>query len=191
MLGDNKNLALDGLGALASSLTGGSGKSVSGSLGSGAMALLGALAFSALKGGGQSQTVEETPLGLRMPQNRQEQDQLEKDTELVLKAMINAAKADGRVDNAEIQRIAGKFEEVGADAETREFVMDELERPSDLRGIVAAAGNRPQAAAQVYAASLLAIEVNTVAEKRYMEQLADGLRLSQQTVSFLENAVGL
>ncbi len=45
--------------------------------------------------------------------------------------------------------------------------------------------------AQVYAALLLAIEVDTVDEKQYLEQLADGLRLSRQTVSILENAVGL
>jgi len=164
-------------------------------LGSGAMALFGALAFSALKGSGK-ETVAEVPLGLRQPQTRQEQDQLDNDTELVLKAMINAAKADGRIDDTEIKRITGKFEEEGADAETREFVMAELKRPIDLRGIIAAAGNRPQAAinqtaAQVYAASLLAIEVDTVAEKQYLEQLADGLRLSRQTVSILENAVGL
>jgi len=189
LLGNNKHLALDGLGALAGSLMGGGGKrSVNRNLGSGAMALLGSLAFSALKSSMKS--VEDVPLGLRQPRNSQEQEQLDQDTELVLKAMINAAKADGRIDRAEIERITGKLEKTGEEAETREFVMAELKRPFDLRSIVTAC-KQPQTAAQVYAASLLAIEVDTVAEKRYLEQLADGLGLSRQTVSRLENAVGL
>lgn len=61
----------------------------------------------------------------------------------------------------------------------------------DLGGIVAASRNSPQLAAQVYAASLLAIEVDTPAERQYLQQLAEGLGLSPEVTSQLEKTVGL
>ena len=78
------------------------------------MALLGAMAYQALKNrGGQTARV---PLGLAAPQTEAERAELARNSELVLKAMINAAKADGRVEESEIQRILGRVQESGADA---------------------------------------------------------------------------
>jgi uncharacterized membrane protein YebE (DUF533 family) len=189
VLGDNKKLALGGLGALAGALIGGGGRSLTGALGGGAMAMLGALAYSALKGSGDAPA--EVPLGLRQPENSQQEEELEQDAELVLKAMINAAKADGQIDSSEVQRILGKLEEAGADQRVRDYVLAEVKRPMDLERIVAAAKGRPQLAAQLYAASLLAIEVDTVAEREYMKRLASSLQLAPETVANLEQSVGL
>jgi uncharacterized membrane protein YebE (DUF533 family) len=61
----------------------------------------------------------------------------------------------------------------------------------DLSNIVAAAKGRPQLAAQIYAASLLAIEVDTPAERHYMQQLADGLYLQPEIISQLEKTIGI
>ena len=110
-MGGKQNLALGGLGALAGALLGGGGKSVGGALGGGVMALLGAMAYQALKGGGSRQP--EVPLGLLEPQTAAERQQLERHSEIVLKAMINAAKADGQIDQDEIQRIVGKLRKAG------------------------------------------------------------------------------
>jgi uncharacterized membrane protein YebE (DUF533 family) len=189
-LGGGNKLALGGLGALAGSVLGGGGGSVKGAIGGGVMAMLGALAYSAFKGTGSSGS-EEMPVGLQQPENQQQEEELEQGAELVLKAMINAAKADGKIDAAEIQRILGKLGEAGADSEARDFVIHEMNKPMDLSGIVAAAKGRPQLAAQIYAASLLAIEVDTSAERQYMQQLAGGLGLPSQVTSHLENTVGL
>jgi len=38
---------------------------------------------------------------------------LEDDAEIIIKAMINAAKADGRIDETEIQKITGKLQKGG------------------------------------------------------------------------------
>jgi len=46
-------------------------------------------------------------------------------------------------------------------------------------------------AAQIYAASLLAIEVDTPAERQYMQQLADRLYLTPEITAHLERTVGL
>ena len=58
---------------------------------------------------------------------------------------------------------------------------DELQKPLDLEGL-AAQVRSPQAAAEVYAASLLAIEVDTPAERDYLRRLAGSLGLDDRTV---------
>ena len=189
-LGGGNKLALGGLGALAGSILGGGGGSVKGAIGGGVMAMLGALAYSAFKDTGSSGS-EEMPVGLRQPENPRQEEELEQGAELVLKAMINAAKADGEIDAAEIQRILGKLEEAGADSDARDFVINEMNKPMDLSGIVAATKSRPQLAAQIYAASLLAIEVDTPAERHYMQQLAGRLGIPPEVTSRLEKTVGL
>ena len=190
-LGGGNKLAVGGLGALAGALLGGGGGSVKGALGGGVMAVLGAMAYSAFKGAGNAPEAQEVPVGLRQPENTGEEQELEQGAELVLKAMINAAKADGQIDKSEIERILGKLEAAGTDSDARDFVIGEMNKPMDLDGIVAAARNKPHLAAQVYAASLLAIEVDTPAERRYMQQLAEGLGLPPEVTSRLEKTVGL
>jgi uncharacterized membrane protein YebE (DUF533 family) len=56
---------------------------------------------------------------------------------------------------------------------------------------MAAAKGRPTLAAQIYAASLLAIEVDTPAEKRYLDQLAAGLGLKPEVTQRIREMVGL
>ena len=188
-VGGNQNLALGGLGALAGALLGGGRRSAAGGLGGGVMALLGAMAFKALQGG--SRQAPAVPLGLREPQTLAEQNALEKNAELVLRAMINAAKADGRIDEAEIRRIVGKLEEMGADRDAQAFVMTQMQAPPETESLTMAAKGQPELAAQMFAASLMAIEVDTPAEKRYLDQLAAGLGLDSRIARNIETMVGL
>jgi len=53
------------------------------------------------------------------------------------------------------------------------------------------AQGQPQLAAQIYAASLLAIEVDTQAEKDYLDQLAANMGLSPQVTGRIHEMVGL
>lgn len=133
----------------------------------------------------------EVPLGLREPTSPAETKQLESQAGLIFKAMINAAKADGQIDQGETQRIAGKLEEAGLDQEGRNFVLAEMNKPMDTEAMIAAAKGNPQLAAQLYAASLLAIEVDTPAERTYLQNLASGLGLEPQAVANLENVLGV
>ena len=188
-VGGNKNLALGGLGALVGSLLGGSGKSLKGAVGGGLMAILGAMAFNALKASGQQKA--RVPLGLLEPQTDAERNELEQGSELVLKAMINATKADGQIDKNEISRIAGKLSETGLDAEGRDYLVAQMQKPMETEQLTAAAKNQPELAAQIYAASLLAIEVDTQAEKNYLDKLAAGLGLSSQVTARIREQVGL
>jgi len=187
-LGNNK-AALGGLGALAGALLGG-GKSASrGAVGGGGLAMLASLAFSALKKAGQAPA--QPPRALLEPQTPQEQQALEDDAEIIVKAMINAAKADGKIDQQEIEKIVGKLDDDGLTQEEKNFFVSEANKPLDLNGVVASAGGQADMAAQIYAASLLAIEVDTRAEQQYMQHLASGLGLHPQVASHIERTLGI
>ncbi len=187
-LGNNK-AALGGLGALAGALLGGGPSSAKGAVGGGGLAMLASLAFSALNKAGQKPA--QTPRALLEPQTPQDQQALENDAEIIVKAMINAAKADGKIDQEEIEKIIGKLDDDGLTQEEKDFFVSEANKPQDLNGVVASAGNQPEMAAQIYAASLLAIEVDTQAEQTYMQQLASGLDLHPEVASYIERTLGM
>jgi len=187
-LGNNK-AALGGLGALAGALLGGGGSSARGAIGGGGLAMLASLAISALRKAGQ--TPQNTPRALFEPQTEEDRQALEQDAEIIVKAMINAAKADGNIDDTEIQKIAGKLQEDGLTEEEREFFITEANKPMDIDAVIASAGGQPEMAAQIYSASLLAIEVDTPAERQYMQQLASGLNMHPQVTSHIEQILGV
>jgi uncharacterized membrane protein YebE (DUF533 family) len=183
--------AMGGLGALAGALLGGGSGSAKGALGGGVMALLGSLALNALRGTNrQAFASSEGQLGVRPPTSEAESEALQSRAMLVVQAMINAAKADGEIDNVERQRIIGKLEEAGTEAEARAFVERALREPSDTEGLIRAVPNE-EVGAQVYAASLLAIEVDTKAEQEYLRHLAQGLRLEPGIVDTLHKTLGV
>ena len=186
-LGNNRG-ALGGLGALGGALLGGGSRSAKGAIGGGALAMLASLAFSALKK--SSQTPVQPPQALLDPETPEQEQQLEKDANILVKAMINAAKADGAIDQAELQKIVGKLDDDGLTQDEKDFFMAESVRPIDIEGVIASATGRPEMAAQIYAASLLAIEVDTPGEEKYMQNLANGLSLPPNTVNYIEETLG-
>ncbi len=190
-------LATGGLGALAGALFGGGGDSVKGALGGGAMAMLAGLAFQAFKNMNRQPassamgfSSSEPPLGVRAPGNAQEEEALEATASVILKGMINAAKADGQIDSDEIQKILGRLKEAGADATVQQMVMEEMQGPLDLDGLVRDIPDEG-VAAQVYLASLFAIEVDTDEETAYLQQLAQRTGLDSGVVRQLHQMVGL
>ena len=184
-------LAAGGLGALAGALFGGGSDSIKGALGGGAMAMLAGLAFQALSNrSGGSAAMGQAPLGLRAPATPEEEQELENTAELMFVAMINVAKADGQIDQAEMDKILGKLQEAGADSELQGLVLQEMRKPMDLDGLIARIPNE-QVAAEVYAASLFAIEVDTAAERDYLQRLAGGGGLDDAVVGQLHQALGV
>jgi uncharacterized membrane protein YebE (DUF533 family) len=189
-------MAVGGLGALAGALLGG-GK---GAVGGGMMAVLGSLAFSALQRASQPTTPGAAAAGAAPGGNGAGDavgDVMTAGTEdvhatatLLLRAMISAAKADGSIDQQEMDRILGKLKDAGSDPEARDFVLSEMRRPLDIDGLVADV-KTPQQAAQVYAASLLAIDVDTPAEKDYLARLAQALRLPPQAAQHIHDSLGV
>lgn len=190
MKGDKRMVG--GLGAALGVLMGGG---VKGGVGGAALALLGLAAYNALNNG---KTIQEKmaksrennlPVGMRPPATPKEAELVENRALLALRAMIAAAKADGEIDQRERERILDKMKDAGADDETREFVAKEAAMPLDLDALVKDVSD-PQTAAQVYAASLLAINVDTPTERAYLRDLSRKLGLDDQVVASLHSVLG-
>jgi uncharacterized membrane protein YebE (DUF533 family) len=179
-----------GLGAILGGLLGGGGDSVKGALGGGALAVLASIAFKALQGAGQGGQAGASLPGLAAPQTPAQAQSAESTAQLIVKGMINAAKADGEIDSAEMQRIVGKLQEAGMDEEMRAWVLNEMGQPLDLDAFAAEVPG-PEVAAQIYAASLLAIEVDTDAERAYLAGFAQKTGLHPIVVQHIQQSMGL
>lgn len=173
-------------------LGGGQGTQRSGNpLGSTGMAILATLAMAAFKNWSDSRGASLGLVGDAASAAPQELAELTSPAaeQLVLRAMLSAAKADGAVDDTEIQRIVGQIDDDGVSPEEKQFLLAELRKPLDLDALVAAVPG-PAVAAQVYGASLLAIDLDTEAEAAYLRRLAAALGLDAATVARLHQLTG-
>ena len=105
--------------------------------------------------------------------------------------MVAAAAADGEIDSQERERILGRFGSDGLSAEEQAFLQGELAAPATPEALAAAAAGRADLAQAVYLAALLAVEVDTDAERQWFGQLAAALRLTPEQVAELQLQRGL
>ena len=103
--------------------------------------------------------------------------------------MIGAAKADGHIDQDEMQKVIGRLAQDTVTADEKQFVLEQMAAPVDLTEL-AAEVRSPTQAAQVYAASLLAITADSPQEKAYLADLARALGLDDATVAELHRSTG-
>ncbi len=103
-----------------------------------------------------------------------------------IKAMINAAKADGQIDAEEQQKIVSKLGDIGP--QEAMFIREEMDKPLNFDFF---ADITQDLTPQIYAVSLMAINLDTPAEISYMQQLAQGLGLDAQTVNGIHAQLGL
>ena len=110
------------------------------------------------------------------------------DALLLVRAMIAAANADHELDDDERGRILRALEEAEASEEDKGFLRQELEEPVDL-ATLAGGATTPELASQVYLASCLAIDIDTRAERSYLDRLARRLGLEPERARELEAMV--
>ncbi|MBQ7544825.1 MAG: tellurite resistance TerB family protein [Synergistaceae bacterium] len=179
------NLAAGGIGALLGALMGGSESTTANTLGGGMMGLLGMMAYKALRGsmGGSSASASSASA---QPYVQTTPQQQANDAEIIITAMIDAAKADGQVDADEFQRITSSLKKNGLGQDGMNYVIQKLQGPMETTKIVAAVKGRPELAAEVYSASLMAINVDTDAERKYLAKLGKAMGLSTQVMSNIE-----
>ena len=103
---------------------------------------------------------------------------------LLIRAMIAAANADGVIDQSERNNILQRLQSVALSPEEQTFIVQELLAPVELAVIVDGVGT-PEQAERVYTVSLMAIDVDTEQERRYLSTLADRLGLDSATVERL------
>lgn len=99
--------------------------------------------------------------------------------EILLKAMIAAAKADGHVDSAELANIRQQLEGLKADAAVNDLILHELSQPLDAKQIAALANNDPAVATEIYLVSAAIIDNANEAEKTYLDDLRSALQLPE------------
>jgi uncharacterized membrane protein YebE (DUF533 family) len=100
----------------------------------------------------------------------------------MVRAMIAAAHADGHIDAREQTRIFEQVDRMGLAADDKALLFDELRRPLGLLELVELTPDT-EAGAEVYAASLLAIDPGQPIAQRYLEELARRLQLPPELVS--------
>lgn len=103
------------------------------------------------------------------------------ESELLVRAMIEAAKSDGTIDTEERRRILTILKDAGALETDRQALLHAMDTPHDMEALVARV-DTPELAAEVYAASLLAIKDDTPTQQRYLARLAERLKLSPDAV---------
>ena len=187
-------------GGLAALLLGSkSGRKLAGNaLALGGMAAVGALAYKAYQNyqagktpAASSSTVPSVPM-LPPPSDTPFNPSTEADQQILgrnlMRAMIAAAKADGHVDAQEQAAIFAQMDRLNLDADDKAFVIDELRRPLDVDA-VATGARSPEEAAEIYAASLLAIDIDNPAERGYLSLLAARLGLDEKLVAHLHATI--
>lgn len=121
------------------------------------------------------------PLTLPEPEREEELS-----AAVMLRAVIQAVKCDGELDDAERERLTQAMGE--ADPREVKAVQAELQRPVDVPGLARAvpAGLEPQ----VYMVSLMAIDLDSRAEADYLHELASALDLSPDDVNAMHDKAG-
>lgn len=150
-----------GLGGILDSLGGGSQAGTGGGLGS--------LLNDALQG------------NTAQPTNDQEQQ-----AEIMLRAMIYAAKADGDIDEGEQQKISEHLDDITADE--LELVRSIMREPNDMNALVNSIPKGMEQ--QAYFMSLLAIDLDSQSEADYLHQLAQKLGVSQEVSNHIHQKLG-
>ncbi len=169
---------------------GGLGKMVGNVAKAGAVAAIGGLAWSAWQNyqkGQPGAPASSEDAFVPPPQASYQTEELGKS---LVRAMISAAKADGQIDAEEKDRIFKRLETMPLSAEEKAFVFDELSSPLDIDAVVARA-DTPEHAAEIYAASLVAMKPDTPAERAYLEALSYKLKIAPALIAEIHKTAGL
>jgi len=174
--GQQGGAAKGGAGGLLGALLGGGAAAAGGAAQSGGAGGMGALLGSALGQGAPG-------VGQAPPATSEQSDQ----AALLIRAMVNAAKCDGAVDEQEQQKIVGKLGDIGP--EEAAFIRAEMQAPLDVAGFVRSVPRGLEQ--QVYVLSLMTVNLDSKAEADYLDQLAKGLNINEQASNQLHEQLGV
>lgn len=104
---------------------------------------------------------------------------------LYIRAMIAAANADGRIDDAEQAKVIGGLKQAGIDAEAEEFLANELNNPASVEDL-ANAVTSPEEAVQVYTAARMAIDPDTSGEQQFLSKLGAALGIDRKLAAHID-----
>jgi uncharacterized membrane protein YebE (DUF533 family) len=110
------------------------------------------------------------------------------DSELAIRmiqVMVAAAHADGIMDAEEERAVLDKLRGADLDQEEKMFLLNELHQPKSLEALTAGVSD-PAVAKTMYVLAVAAIEIDTEAERAWLNGLARQLGLSKEIQAFIE-----
>ena len=106
---------------------------------------------------------------------------------LLIRTMIAAAAADGRVDASEHDRVLDGMKQSGIDNRAEEFLASQLNNPASIDDIVQAVKTKEEAI-KVYTAARIAIDPDTAGERAFLSQLAAKLGIEPDLARHIDAA---
>lgn len=103
----------------------------------------------------------------------------------LIQVMVAAAHADGRLDSEEEKRILEKLQEQGLSQEEKQFLLGELHRPRTIAELTDGV-REPMVAQTMYSLATSTIVIDTPEERRWLDQLAAALSISENLKRFIE-----
>jgi uncharacterized membrane protein YebE (DUF533 family) len=104
-----------------------------------------------------------------------------------IRAMIAAAAADGRIDGAEQQRIAGGLRQAGIAETAQRFLAAEIGSPANVAELASGVASA-QEAVQVYTAARIAVDPDTGEEHVFLSALANALGIDRELAAQIDTA---
>lgn len=179
--------ATGGLGGLLGGLLGGAGGAAQGRSTGGtnyaALASLGMMAFQAYQSWQRSQAA--APQQALRTVDQLSGPEAEDHSHAVLRALIAAAKADGRIDQQEEQLIYAEIKRHTSDPQLQQWLDEEVSKPLDAAEVAQSAQD-PAMAAEMYLASVMLVDDQQPGERAYLDELASALQLDPTLQVHLE-----
>ena len=174
-----------GLGGALGGALGGGSRSRSGGNNYAALASLGMMAYQAYQAWQRSQA-SAAPSQIPQTADLLAGPQIEEHSHAVLRALIAAAKADGEIDAREKQMIDQQISSCTDDRQLQQWFADEISKPLDLNEVAQAAQGDKAVAAEMYLLSVILVDDQQDAERRYLDQLAAALNINPDLQVHLE-----
>jgi len=148
-----------------------------------ALASLGMMAFQAYQAWQRSQASapQEAPRTVDLLAG----PEVEEHSHGILRALIAAAKADGRIDDAEKQMISTEIGRHTDDPQLQQWLDDEVAKPLDAKEVAQSATD-PGMASEMYLASVMLVDDQQDAERNYLDELAAALQIEPELQLHLE-----
>ncbi len=177
---------LGGIGSILGSLLGGSaggGASRSGAGGMGGLGGLGGLLGSLM--GGQAESIPPPPVPRNAPPPTQENVTLN-----MLRALVYAARADGRVDASEQAAIQDHINKVGLGNQAQAFI-DQTFREAVDPNVIARNITSPDEAMNIYVLTCAVTGLDDPREQQYAQDLANALQIPVQAQQAVKQRLGV
>ncbi len=186
--------ALGGLGALV--LGTGTGRSLAGSaVKLGGLALIGGLAYKAyqnyqqgqppLTGAQRQQPAQQALLAAPEGSGFEPAAVTNDHATVLIRAMIAAAAADGRIDAQEQKKILGGLQQAGLAGAARQFLAREIEKPATIDDLAEAVSSQEEAV-QVYTAARITVDPDAEEEHEFLAALAERLGIDDALAAHID-----